>query len=103
MLVDPLTTPTVTTLLVPPAPLQLNENVVVAMSAPVLWLPLLALLPLHPPVAAHAVALVELQLNTALLPAATAARFAARVAVGMTLTVTLAGVLVPPGPAQAIP
>src|ERR1700675_1060360 len=39
----------VATLLVPPAPLQLNEYAVVVVSAPVLCVPLAAFAPLQPP------------------------------------------------------
>jgi hypothetical protein len=46
------------------------------------------------------VAFVELHVNVAALPAATARGFAASVAVGITLTATLAGELEPPGPEQ---
>jgi len=51
----------------------------------------------------HDVALVEFQLNDALPPADTAGTFVVSVAVGITLTVTLAGTLVPPGPVHVMP
>jgi hypothetical protein len=56
------------------------------------------LLPLQPPEPIHDVAFVELQVNRAALPAATETGLLISVAVGATLTVTLAGLLVPPGP-----
>jgi hypothetical protein len=59
-------------LLVPPTPVQVNEYVVLAVRAPVLWLPLLAFAPANvPPVAVHEVALVELQVNVAAPPLVT--------------------------------
>ena len=97
--------PTVTTVLctaVPPAPEQLRVNVDVALSAPVDWLPLVALLPLQPPDAIHVVALAELQVSVELAPLATVVGELARVAVGagaLTLTVVDC-VLEPPAPAQ---
>jgi hypothetical protein len=71
-------------LLVPPAPLQVKENVVLLVSAPVLTEPLGAWAPLHPPEPVQVVALLELQVNIALPPAATATTDAPRVAVGGT-------------------
>jgi hypothetical protein len=64
--------------------------------------PLLATAPLQPPEAVHAVALVELHVSVEVPPAATLVGFAVKVAVGtaVTATVTVAAVLVPPGPAQ---
>jgi hypothetical protein len=66
----------------------------------VLCVPLADLLPVQPPDAAQEVAFVELQVNSAAPPAATEAVLLVSVAVGATLTVTLAGLLVPPGPVQ---
>jgi hypothetical protein len=52
----------------------------------------------------HDVALVEDHVNTAALPAATAAAFAVNATVGTggatTSTMTVAGLLAPPGPVQ---
>ena len=53
----------VATLLVPPVPVQVKEYDVVAVRAPVLCVPLVALLPPQPPEAVHDVALVELQVS----------------------------------------
>lgn len=53
----------VATLLVPPEPVQVNVYDVVAVRAPVLWLPLVATSPLQPPDAVHDVASVELQVS----------------------------------------
>lgn len=58
----------VATLLIPPAPVQVNEKPVVVESAPVLWLPLAASAPLQPPEAAHDVALIELHVSVVAVP-----------------------------------
>jgi hypothetical protein len=76
---------------------------VLAVSAPVDWLPLVAFAPANvPPVAVQDVALVELQVNVEDPPLAIVVGFAVSVAVGVGLVVTVtmaaAGVLVPPGP-----
>jgi hypothetical protein len=87
--------------LVPPAPVHVNEYVVLAVKAPVLWLPLLPCVPANvPPVAMHDVALVELQVNVDVPPLAMLVGFAFNVAVGMApiVTVAVAGALVPPAP-----
>ena len=70
--------------------------------APVLWLPLVALAPLQPPVAVHEVALVELHVSVDAPPLATEAGFApsVTVAAGITVTVAVATLLVPPAPVQ---
>jgi hypothetical protein len=73
---------------------------VAAVSAPVLWVPLVANVPVHAPDAVQAVALVELHVNAEAAPLVTAVGFAVNVAVGFTLTVALAGALVPPMPVQ---
>jgi hypothetical protein len=88
--------------LVPPAPVQISEYMVAAFTAPVLCVPLAASEPVQPPDAAQDVALVELQVNVDVPPADTAVGAADSVAVGIgrILTVALAGVLVPPAPAQ---
>ena len=73
-----------------------------AASAPVLWLPLVALVPVQPPVAVQDVALVELHVSMEAPPLATAVGFAisVTVAVGTTVTVAVAMLLVPPAPVQ---
>lgn len=48
---------------VPPGPEQIRVKVVLAVSAPVNWLPLVDFAPLHPPEAAQDVAFVELQVR----------------------------------------
>jgi hypothetical protein len=68
--------------LVPPAPVHVSENVVLALSAPVLRLPLAAKVPLHPPEAVQEVALAEDQVSVAEPPASTGVLDAPRVAVG---------------------
>jgi hypothetical protein len=70
------------TLLVPPEPVQVNEYEVVAVSAPVLWLPLGARVALQPPEAAHDVASVELQVSTEVPPLPTVVCTALMDAVG---------------------
>ena len=92
----------VATLLVPPGPAQVNEYEFVAVSAPVLCVPLVALAPLQPPEATHEVALVELHVSVEAPPLATEVGFAVNVTVGAgaTLTVTVAMLLEPPAPAQ---
>jgi hypothetical protein len=86
--------------LVPPGPVQISEKVVLVATAPVLCVPLAGKVPVQPPEAAQDVAFVELQVNAEALPAAMAIGLAASVAVGTTFTVMLAGLLIPPGPAQ---
>jgi hypothetical protein len=93
--------------LVPPAPEQVSAKVVLAVKAPVLWVPPTATVPLQPappPEAVQDVALVELQVRVEASPFATVVGCALRVAVGsggaVTVTVTLAALLVPPAPVQ---
>jgi len=64
--------------------------------------PLAVSVPLQPPDAVHESAFVEFHVNVELPPTATATGAAARVTVGMGITViaTLAVWLVPPGPVQ---
>jgi hypothetical protein len=57
-------------------------------------------MPLQPPDAVQAVALVELQLNVAAPPLGTTVGDAVNVAEGTTLTVMLDGTLAPPWPLQ---
>jgi hypothetical protein len=73
---------------------------VVEARAPVLCVPLVASGPLQPPEAAQDVALVELQDNVEELPLGTTVGYAVSVASGITLTTTVAVLLVPPGPLQ---
>jgi hypothetical protein len=90
--------------LVPPGPVQVSEYDVFAVRAPVLWLPLVASVPLQPPEAVHAVALAELHVSVEAPPVATLVGFAVNVAVGaalvVTMTVAVAAGLAPPGPVQ---
>jgi hypothetical protein len=90
------------TLLVPPAPTQVKEYVVVAVSATVLWVPLVPNAPLQPPEAAHEVALTELHVSVEAAPLATDVGFAVSVTVGActTVTVAVAALLVPSAPVQ---
>jgi hypothetical protein len=97
----------VAALLPPPAPLQINEYAVVAVSAPVDTLPLAAFAPANvPPAPVQAVALVEFHVSTEAPPEVTAVGLAINVAVAggvvtaATVTVTVAGLLVPPVPLQ---
>lgn len=89
----------VAVLLAPPAPLQINEYEVVALTGPVLFVPLTGIGPLHPPEAVHEVALLELQESVAVPPGAMTEELNVNVAVGMTFTTTLADE-VPPAPLQ---
>jgi hypothetical protein len=90
------------TLLVPPAPTQVKEYVVVAVSATVLWVPLVLNVPLQPPEAVHEVALTELHVSVEAPPLATDVGFAVSVTVGacITVTVAVATLLVPSAPVQ---
>jgi hypothetical protein len=78
----------------PPAPVQVNVKPVLALSAAVIFDPLVLSEPLQPPEAVQVVALVELQLRVALPPA--------EMVIGVALKVTVgAGVdepLLPPPP-----
>jgi hypothetical protein len=91
--------------LVPPGPEQVSAKAVPVVSAPVDRLPLVPSVPVQPPEAIHIVALVELHVSDELPPLATIVGLAVRVAVGSgaTVTVAVAGVLVPPTPAQVKP
>jgi hypothetical protein len=95
-------TVTVATGLAPPGSVHVSEKVVSAVSAPVVWVPLVATGPLQPPEAVHAVASVELHVNVDAPPLATDVGAAAKVAAGTgsTATVVVAAVLVPPAPLQ---
>ena len=65
-------------------------------------MPLVALVPLQPPVAVHEVALVELHVSVEAAPLAIEVGFAVNVTVGAGTTVTVAvtTLLVPPVPLQ---
>jgi hypothetical protein len=71
---------------------------VVAVRAPVLCVPLVALAPLQPPEAVQEVALVELQVSVEVPPLAMTEGLATKVAVGMIFTRTVDAPLVPPAP-----
>lgn len=75
-------TAAVATLLDPPVPVQINEYDAATVSGPVLWLPLVALVPPQLPEAVHELALVELQLSMAAVPLLTMACAALMEAVG---------------------
>ena len=68
--------------LVPPAPEQVSEYVVLDVRAPVLAVPLVVLVPLQPPEAVHEVALVELHVKLAAPPLSTTVVDALSTAVG---------------------
>jgi hypothetical protein len=73
--------------LVPPAPVQVIEKVVVAASAPVVRDPLAASDPLQPPAATHASASTEVHVSVAAPSLTTMAGAAVSVAVGLALGV----------------
>ena len=82
---------------VPPGPMHVSVYAVLTESAPVLCVPLVALVPLQPPEAVQEVAPVEDQVSVAEPPEVTEAGEAVRVTVGagggaVTVTVTLEGV-----------
>jgi len=90
-------------LALPPGPLQVSVKVVVALSAPVLELPLVGSLPDQPPEAVQLLALVEDQLSIADPPLLTLVGFALRLTVGLTRVETLTVtdcVVLPPAPLQ---
>ena len=78
----PTVTVAVATLLAPPEPVQVSVYDVVAVRAPVLWLPLVASTPLQPPEAVHDVAADELQISVEAVPLLTVVCAAPRDAVG---------------------
>jgi hypothetical protein len=53
---------------VPPVPVQPRVKVVAVVSAPVLWLPAVALVPVQPPDAVHDVAFVDVHVKLLLPP-----------------------------------
>ena len=90
---------------VPPVPVQLNVKLVALVSAAVLSLPAVALLPLQPPEAVHDVAFVEFHVRLLVPPLLTVVGAADKVTAGagvvaaVTATVLLAWA-VPPAPVQ---
>jgi hypothetical protein len=91
--------------LLPPPPVQVSVNVVAALNAPLIALPLGDMFPLQPPEAVHAVAFVELHFSVVAAPLTTEAGLAVSATVGgeaavaVTVTVEIAG-LVPAAPAH---
>jgi len=71
-------------LALPPAPEQANVKLVVALSAPVDWLPLVAFVPPQPPEAVQPVALAELQVSVEADPLTMVVGLAESVTVGKT-------------------
>ena len=96
---------TVEAVWLPPPPVQVSVNVVAAVSAPLIALPLGGSLPLQPAEAVHAVAFVELHFSVVTAPLTTEAGLAVSAIVGggvdtaVTVTVEAAG-LVPAAPAH---
>jgi hypothetical protein len=94
-------------LALPPEPVQVRENVLELVNAPLDWLPEVALLPVHAPDAVQEVALVDDQVSVEDAPLATEVGFAASETVGtgggggMPDTMTVTEVLaLPPEPVQ---
>ena len=89
-------------MLVPPVPVHVMEYELGIVSAPVLCVPLVAIVPLQLPDAVHEVALVELHVSVEAPPLTTEVGFAdsATVGAGTTVTVAVAALLVPPVPVQ---
>jgi hypothetical protein len=86
----------------PPAPVHDNVKLVFELMLPVACDPLVASVPLQPPEAAQAVALVELHVRVALAPFATLAGLAVSETVGALTEVVTVAVCdaEPPGPEQ---
>jgi hypothetical protein len=84
----------------PPGPVHTIEYTLVAMIGPVLWVPLAATVPLHPPDAIHESALVDVHVKVEAPPEATAVGVAVSATIGKAFTVTgaVAAALLPPGP-----
>ena len=90
-------------LALPPGPLQASVKVVVALSAPVLVVPLVGSLPDQPPEAVQLLAFVDDQLSIADPPLLTVVGLALRLTVGLTGAETLTvtdRLALPPGPLQ---
>jgi hypothetical protein len=86
--------------LAPPGPVQIKEYDVVALTGLVGCEPLPGTVPLHPSLATHDAAFVEVQVNVEVSPGATTDGYTLKTAVGITLTVVPALEL-PPGPEHA--
>jgi hypothetical protein len=88
--------------LAPPIPVQVNEYEVVVVSKPLLWLPLGANVPLHPPDAVQLVAFVDVheRVEAELLATEVGLAMSVTVGAGATVTVAVAALLVPPEPVQ---
>jgi len=86
----------------PPAPPQVSVNLVAALKATVVYEPLVGSVPVQPPEAVQAVALVEDQVSVDVAPLLTVLGFAFMVTAGLgVLTVTVADwAALPPGPAH---
>jgi hypothetical protein len=86
----------------PPAPVHVSVYLVALVNAEVAWEPFIAMLPLHPPEAAHAVAFVEDQDSIEVAPLATVLGLALSVTAGAgAVTVTVADcAALPPAPVQ---
>lgn len=87
---------------VPPVPVQVTPKVVFALSAPLVFDPLVARLPVQPPVAVQAVALADDQVRVVLAPFFTVLGLAVTITVGAgEVTVTVVDCLaLPPVPVQ---
>jgi hypothetical protein len=87
---------------VPPAPVQLKVNLVVALSGVVTWDPVVACAPLQPSEALHEVAFVDDQVSVEVAPLFTVVGFATKVTAGAgMLTDTVADcAALPPAPLQ---
>jgi hypothetical protein len=94
-------TAVVAAVLLPPAPLQVSENVVAASIDAAFWLPAAGNVPAQPPDAAHDVASVEVHVNVVLPPLATMSGAAVRDAVGRE-AVAGVGVVTPPPHAASV-
>jgi len=91
---------------VPPAPVQSRAKLVVAARAAVVSLPEVGLLPVHPPLALHDVALVDVQLSCVVPFMFTVVGLASKESVGVAAAVTLTVALdcaLPPLPVQDRP
>jgi hypothetical protein len=88
----------------PPGPRHVSAYTVVAVNGPVLWLPLVASVPLQPREAVHEVALTELQVMTAAPPETIDVGAAESTAVGggINITVAVDGAEAPPPPEQTM-
>jgi len=94
----------ITGAVMPPGPAHVIEYRVVAVNGPVLWLPLVARVPLQPPDAVQEAALIELHERTAVPPETIDVGAAESMAVGGGINVTVAvdGAEAPPPPVQTM-